>query len=545
MQRIQFSAMIVDHHSVEEGFPLQQTLHYNVRLACPGMVLLAISLGVVALANVPILSSFFIADDFLHFYQIANWRPFEFIFSSHGGHLYIFRNMAFYVMFELFGMHATPYFVIVLLTHLIACAILFKTLQLITGKTLPAAAGTMLWGTSPLLQATMGWYSVYGHVLTGLFFLLFFYDLVRVDQGLLPFSGRLILRWSIYIVLMATSFGHGLATAGLAPATAALVLWGRERKWQIAALLIPAVLLVAILYASKDVMFAMAGGSGPQSGPTPLSEATRFALPILEMSYRMGAYALYCATAIPIYCTSAAQRYPAAALLVSAPLIALFIYQWYRPGAFRKYYGVLALLLLGLIAVTAYGRAPFYSIFSVPIDAAAITPRYYYLILLISVLLLILMLDDLLRFSSRVATIVMTIVVAGLVISTPAHYRKVKYLMDEGVTASQKQIYLDTAAFIEASIQAAPVGKSVYIDNTMREPLLMFFPSETCFPGRAAVFAITYPDNIVNGRRVFFVEQDRRIAELNLAHGQWRISTLLVTADGVEHHPNDTRLPHL
>jgi hypothetical protein len=86
-------------------------------------------------------------------------------------------------MFKLFGLNAIPFFSIVLMTHLASAYILYEILHLTTNKPLLAAVGTMTWGICPINYATMAWYSAYGHILVGFFFLLFLYDLLKIEKG--------------------------------------------------------------------------------------------------------------------------------------------------------------------------------------------------------------------------------------------------------------------------------------------------------------------------------------------------------------------------
>ena len=47
---------------------------------------------------------------------------------------------------------------------------------------------------------------------------------------------------------------------------------------------------------------------------------------------------------------------------------------------------------------------------------------------------------------------------------------------------------------------------------------------------KAAVFSIKYPNNTVEGRRVYFIENDCRVADKNIEKKKWRISSLIVSA---------------
>jgi hypothetical protein len=64
----------------------------------------------------------------------------------------------------------------------------------------------------------------------------------------------------------------------------------------------------------------------------------------------------------------------------------------------------------------------------------------------------------------------------------------------------------------------------------MNNQIFIFLPSDTDFPGKAAIFAIGFPHNTVEGRRVYFVENDCRVAQKNIAKKNWRISSLIVSA---------------
>lgn len=66
-------------------------------------LMLAISITVVLIANVQVLSTFFWRDDFLHFYQIANWNPLEFIFLPFGNQFFPFRQLIYYGLSLLSG----------------------------------------------------------------------------------------------------------------------------------------------------------------------------------------------------------------------------------------------------------------------------------------------------------------------------------------------------------------------------------------------------------------------------------------------------------
>ena len=168
-------------------------------------------------------------------------------FLSIGGHLFIFRNLILYCMFKLFGLNSVAYFLTVLLTHLGSAYILYKIIYLLTDKPSIAAAGMMIWGICPVNYATLAWYSAYGQILVGFFFLLFLYDLLRIEKGKILFSMNIVIRWSIYFFLMAASYGTGLAIACLSPIAIVIILWKNNQKWKIAASMLPVIALILLI----------------------------------------------------------------------------------------------------------------------------------------------------------------------------------------------------------------------------------------------------------------------------------------------------------
>jgi len=78
---------------------------------------------------------------------------------------------------------------------------------------------------------------------------------------------------------------------------------------------------------------------------------------------------------------------------------------------------------------------------------------------------------------------------------------------------------------IHAAIRAQPAGADVILRNAFFRPVPL--PGEY-FPARAAVFVIFFPDNTVDGHRVFFLE--RRPATLKAAAAGRRTATLFVSS---------------
>jgi hypothetical protein len=497
----------------------------------PEKLILVLSLAAVLIVNFQLLSAFFYQDDFLHFYQISNWDPFEFIFWPFGGHLYIFRSLIFYCMFKLFGVNSVAFFSTVLLTHIGSAYILYKIIYLLTDKPLIAAAGMMIWGICPVNYGTLGWYSAYGQVLVCFFFLLLLYDLLRIEKGKILFSMNITIRWSIYFFLMATSLGNGLAIACLLPVAIVIILWKNDKKWEIALSMLPVIVVILLLFILKDSIYYSFSGEVYSVKPVALSVAfSNYRIIILEMFIRMCVYGIYCMAAFPLLFVSSTMKYPTAAFFISIPVVILFIVLFLRSKEYRRHYAVLSIFFLGLIGLTAYARAWLYNVFGVPMISASITPRYYYVILIVAVLILALMADELSDIFPKIAKVIVPSVLIVIILSVFPSMNLAPKIDVCNTSVNEKKSYYNTITDIEKTIRAYPEGSSVFIDNKINDQIPIFGASDTGFPGKAAVFTITYPNNTVEGRRVYFVEKDCRVAEKNIEKKKWRISSLIISA---------------
>lgn len=501
---------------------------------------LLFTLTLTIIVNYQILSNYFFQDDFIELYQISNWNFLEFLFSStFGGHLYVFRNFVYFLTFKLFGMHAFAYFSIVLLTHVFNAYLLYKLIYVLTGKSSYAAIGSTIWGICPVNYGTIGWYAAYGHVLVGSLILLFLYDLLKTIKREEVLSFSLSLRWSTYCLLMASSYGFGLVAACLAPILIVIIFWEKHEKTKIALSMLPVILLILLLYFFKDSIYHFL--SGEMNRWPPVGFKLDNYKNILTMSYRMCAYGIYCIAAFPLLFVFPPESYPIAAFVISIPILLLAIYLCVFSKKNTRYYFGFGLLLSGLIAIVSYGRAPFSHLplfhdFYYPIST---TPHFLYVVLMITTLILSLMASELAdRFYNK-SKIFIYIAFTLILVSV---YPSIKFAPEIGVIGMpHKKKFIDDrkviskiADTIEESIQNSPEGAPVYIDNTFQDELsiifLGFLLDETSFPGKAAIFSLLYPENSVDGKKIYFVEGDCSVAEKNIMKRKWRISSLLISA---------------
>ena len=75
--------------------------------------------------------------------SIVNDGFLRFVLRPWAGHNYLARNLVFYTSWHVFGLHAAPYFLIVLLTHLVNVWLLFRVI-----RTLTSSAMLAMWSKS-------------------------------------------------------------------------------------------------------------------------------------------------------------------------------------------------------------------------------------------------------------------------------------------------------------------------------------------------------------------------------------------------------------
>jgi len=81
-----------------------------------GRFLLAVAVLLVAVVYFPLTKNYFVYDDFLDLYEISNESVWTYLIRVHGGHVYLVRNLIFYLCHRLFGAEAAYYFWVVLIT---------------------------------------------------------------------------------------------------------------------------------------------------------------------------------------------------------------------------------------------------------------------------------------------------------------------------------------------------------------------------------------------------------------------------------------------
>src|SRR5262245_2705527 len=220
----------------------------GVRLSIPAVALRVVPVALAAAVYWPITANYFFADDFLHLYQVVNDPLAKLLVTPFGGHLYTVRNFAFTLLYHLFGPEPRWYFYAVLLTHLVNVALLQEVVLRLGAAPRAATAGAALWGTAPVLEGSLGWFSAYGHVLAATALLGVLASAARVASGQTRASPLRLAVWYVALLVGATCYGTGIAVALAFPVVTFLLLPpGRERR-RSCAVLASLWIVVTLLY---------------------------------------------------------------------------------------------------------------------------------------------------------------------------------------------------------------------------------------------------------------------------------------------------------
>jgi hypothetical protein len=509
-------------------------------------LLALIPVGASVLVHSSVLSYDFRLDDILHFYDAANAGFLELVFTPNAGHNYLLRNTILYLFFRLFGLDPVPYFGMMLLSHALNSFMLFRLLTSLTGRPLLAAFCSTLWGMSPVNNGALGWFSAFGHIHAGLFLLWFLSELVLVRRTAITPSGFTVACWYLLAFCMATSFAIGLALCVVLPAVAWLLLSEHPDRSRIARLLSPLALLVLALYFLSNHIHESLSG---RPAAFPYLEALKpdHWLIMLRFAANLCSYGFCSLVLGPFFAfgengivLGPLRDFGAAELLVFAYAMALSFLAWLawstRRSSVSRRGIVLALLILSITsyAVISVGRAWFVDAFCIrdpyTVESCATVMRYHYVAPLMLAALIGVALDEAgigRSWPFRRGLFLLAIWTATMVYPC---YRSASALYQETGMAFRQE-YRQVLGKIQDEIDRAKTGAAVYVENrALRSvPLFGFFGKPAALPGWAALFAITYPDNTVDGRKVYFVESDPEVLRMARSRPRTYISRLIVS----------------
>ncbi len=452
----------------------------------------------------PITRNYFFGDDLFNFYEVVNRGVIEYLVKPYGLHLLAARNLVFYGGYQLFGMHAEPYFWLVLATHLLNVLLVYDILRRFTGSRAVACLGATLWGMSPANDGALEWFSVYGQVLAATLTLWVLRRLAQVAGGA-PASAAAALRWSALLLVAAMSFGTGIGMVMVFPLVAWILLPPAPARRRTVTAFAAAALLLPFLYVGLHKLAELY--AAPAAGAlgfafSGLGRQTTVALGTLHMLVYGLATLVLGPFRDPVpYPDPLVVTIGAAALLAIGAALAV-------SDAPRRRQ-LLAALALGLTcyAIIVAGRVGFFARMGGKVVTAG---RYHYAATAMLTLALVPALAVLARRlpgalprawagPAWAAALALLVLPYAVVPHPLAHHDRERALAAEAV------------AEIEARVDAAPPGSDVLVENRPYAGVGPFMVQRgDLFPGLAAIFAIYYPDPVVDGRRVFFVLDDGR-----------------------------------
>jgi hypothetical protein len=508
------------------------------------VILPLLAMSCAAIVQQPALGHFFRLDDFLHLYDIVEHGWLQFALTTNGGHLLITSNTAFYLCHALFGLHAEMYMVVAWLTHLLNVYLLYRVVEISTDGAELAFVAALLWGVSGLAQEAIGWFSVYGHVLVVTFVLWFLAEVAQVSRGRRALGAWTLARWILLLLLGATSFGTGIPIAMLAGPAVYLLLAGHPGRRRAAlwmgslVLLVPAVYVASIwiFYATMNVGSSGAGISSGRWLAVLGPSNWLLTLALLGMLVDYGVANLLLGPLVTSTGEAVARGPLAGASLdavaavsavFSAAVLVACVFALRRASADARRqiagYGILAVGAYGMIALA---RAAFYSVNNIALTWPAVQPRYHYVSQALIAIFLALAAAQLPLPRWRPSGWTRGLVAVALLLAV--WLGRISSLVVNGMMDPDGRAAFDeTVASVEEAIAASPPGSDVRIENHYfagAGPL-----SGPYFAGTAAVFVIAFPSNVVDGRRVFFVERDskRRFEWIERIPGT-RLSELIV-----------------
>ena len=486
-----------------------------------GLLLLALTLTTVV--YYPITQNYFHGDDFVYLYELSNHQFLQFLLRPQAGHVQLARNLIFSLFYFTFGTEPAWYFRVVLLTHLANVALLFRLVWRFTGSAGLACFGAALWGAAAFHDETLGWYSVYGQVLVATLLLGVLVHVTRAASESAPPRYAPYL-WYAALVVASLCFGVGTAIA-LAFPPVVVALWPAVRaRRDLVRLFSSLLLVVPALYVLLHWLYSLTPGALPQASSRFLEIAVLRWPSVLRM---IGG--LLAVGAISPLLGPLESQLPGPDLWVvgvTAVYVAAVIALALRGSTTRRHQLFACIVLaVSSYSMVAFGRAGLYV--ALKYGMGVTVHRYHYVASIPLAVVTCLILDYVSQWSPlRYLRSNFTLAVwAGLMcVSVFRAPRALEhYDNDRHYTAQVLQV-------LRSQIANAAAGRPVYIANQEFRPMDSWWVTPPIlFPGWAGLYLIFFPDNVVDGKRVYFVEHDEQLVAALRARPRTRVAALLVT----------------
>jgi len=493
-------------------------------------------------------SGYFYNDDFRHLYDIANKGFLEPVLAPYGGHAYLVRNTILYVLYESFGLNPTGYFVFGFLLHLVNVAMVYQILRVGAGDTLIAVVGASLWGMSATNFGCLGWISAHGQILMASFLLWILVDVIRIENHTLLPSRGLLVRWVVLLLLGQFSFGIGLGCAAVFGAIVWLLLPHAEQRNRIAAVMGALLLIAPTLYLGQFVLYEHSTGLIDANKPLHLlnfawKDVGSIVSSVLNLmihgasSFVLGGLISPGPNGVafgPLAGAPASMAMLVSYLVAILPFAVCVMAFWKSTRSNRMQLLGFALLLATCYATIAIPR------YSFLVQYVGITPsefyltgRYHYVGSLLACILVCLAVGMLagrnVRWSPWVLLTCAGLLCAQCYLSSGA----VRVLAQRNHVLGEVP-FTKTVAFIRSTIASAPAHSMVLLKNRPfagHPQLIEGHGNRKDFPGLAAVFVLAFPDNVVDGKSVRFVEDKADVVQEARRVPGRRSATLLITPE--------------
>jgi hypothetical protein len=462
-------------------------------------VLRGIPLLFAAVVYYPITRNYFIGDDFVHLYRAVDWPLVPFLLQPHGGHVLVVRNLLYAAFDAVFGPNPSPWFGVVLATHLVNVALFFEAARTLTGSPRLACAGATLWGTAPVQAGTLGWYAVYGQVVVGTVLLGVLLHAARLAARRTPVSAATLVLWCGLLVAATTCFGTGLGVAMAFPVVALCLLpAGRGRTIAVAVLaslwVIAPGLWIAVHWIAERIY-----GSVPELVPLLVRVPLwRDNAPVLLALLGYGLTSVHFGFLAPDLAPPGSGWWA----IVTVYAVAAVGVVIRGPSGVRRSLLACLTLAVAAYAVVAVGRATV-NIAPGPLlpTTVASRARYHYAGTIPLTLACCVIAGSLAR-SLPLGARGRDGLVAALIALVAAAFVRAPWQIDHW--DESRRVTGEVLQTIRSKARVQAADRPVMIDNGYFPPAGLQLP--TAFPGWAAVFVIFFPENRLDGRPVYFVD---------------------------------------
>lgn len=446
----------------------------------------------------------FTGDDFLHFFE-SEALPFrQFLLRPNGDQFMLVHNVLFVLLHETIRLRSAPYYVLELATHLVNVALFYKLLRRIDCSIELSALVTFLWGTAPVHQGTMRWFSVYQAVLATATTLAALLLLARAVAERRPMRTKEIVTTALVLWVGAATVGGATAVALLFPAVAWLTLPDEAARARTAAIFVPIGLVGFVVprLLAGNAPIVPANVPGLLAALVSYGTGAIVAGPMLTVTDEGIGFLGHRSLEVPI----------AAGAMAGVALLALVVIAFVRGDARERRFIVGMFLLAGAqYGAVAVARSWFAEMH--PVTWLATRDRYHYC----QGLLLCLGVAAALRrtpLPKPGPTIIRRIVLpaaAGLVL--------LDALTAEHANADGENASREYAASLSASIRGAarglPKNADLYLYNDDFKPVWNVGMQSWQFPGIGAYWFIQNGPAPFEGHQIRFVERNTRtVADL-------------------------------